>query len=187
MQVMVVDMNVGFSQRGNLYSPRVGALIEPMIDFLSSLSKKDRVVFLTDCHLPDDSELKRFPSHCILGSGEEIIRPELISACKKSYIKYDMFGKTEYDAFVNFTKREANILYKFDKNWIVIGCVTDICVESNVAALVMRGQNVTVVRNLIDTYDAPNHNADEINNFWFEHRFPDIWGCKVVDDWKELV
>ena len=87
-----------------------------------------------------------------------------------------------------------------EQEWIVIGCVTDICVDANVGSLVQRGKTVTVVRNLIDTYDLPLatcrelglpdaavHDAEAINEFWFNHRFPVTWGAKVVDDWRELL
>ncbi len=185
MQVMVVDMNVGFTQRGNLYSPRVGALVEPMADFLSLFLEKDRVVFITDRHKISDSELQRFPPHCIEGSGEELINIELCRACCRPYIKYELYHKNQHDVFL--CGYGDKIISPCDDSWIVIGCVTDICVEATVAGLVMRDQNVTVVRNLIDTFDIPGHNADEINKFWFEQRFPNVWGAKVVEDWKELV
>ncbi len=185
MQVMVVDMNEGFTRKGNLYSPRVGALVEPMVEFLSSLSEKDRVVFITDCHKISDSELQRFPPHCIEGSGEELVRKELLNACYNSYVPSLLYEKDQYDVFL--CGHEDKIINPYDNNWVVIGCVTDICVEATVAGLVMRDQNVTVVRNLIDTFDIPGHNADEINKFWFEQRFPNVWGAKVVEDWKELV
>ncbi len=183
MQVMVVDMNVGFTQRGNLCSPRVGALVEPMAEFLSKLYEEDRVVFVTDRHNSHDSELLRFPDHCMRGSGEELVRGELLSRCLN--IGYQVLYKSEHDIFI-YTN-EDDIIYPDSDDWVVIGCATDICVEATVAGLVMRGQNVTVVRNLIDTFDIPGHNADEINKFWFEQRFPNIWGAKVVEDWKELV
>ncbi len=185
MQVMVVDMNVGFTQRGNLYSPRVGALVEPMVEFLSKLTENDRVVFVTDRHNSHDSELLRFPDHCMRGSGEELVRGELLFTCLN--IGYEVFYKSEYDIFIYTNEDDIIHPDNDDNDWIVIGCVTDIYVEATVAGLVMRGQNVTVVRNLIDTFDIPGHNADEINKFWFEQRFPNVWGAKVVEDWKELV
>jgi len=185
MQVFVVDMNVGFTQRGNLYSPRIGALVEPMVNFLSSLSKKDRVVFITDCHKISDAELQRFPPHCIEESGEEQIREKLIVACHHSNVAYEVYNKNQHDVFV--CGHENQIISPFDNSWIVVGCVTDICVEASVASLVMREQRVTVVRNLIDTFHSEKHHAIKINNFWFDYRFPDVWGAKVVEDWKELV
>lgn len=185
MQVLVVDMNVGFTQKGNLYSPRVGALVKPMAEFLSKLPVGNRVIFLSDCHRLDDSELLRFPVHCIKGSGEELINGELLLAC--SNLNYELFYKNEHDVFVYTNEDDIIHPDSNDYNWIVIGCVTDICVEAAVGSLVMREQNVTVVRNLIDTFDIPGHDADEINKFWFEQRFPNIWGAKVVENWRELI
>jgi len=196
LQVLVVDINIGFSQSGSMFSSRVGALVEPMSDFMRHLPVGSRVMLLSDCHERHDPELCRFPWHCGRGTGEELVRPELITACEETGLVHEIVYKSEHEAFAGgrgFCLDEEN------KDWIVIGCVTDICVESNVAALVMRGQKVTVVRNLIDTYDlsldacreaglpdSSAHDADAINGFWFDHRFPAVWGTEVVQDWKEI-
>jgi len=209
LQVLVVDINVGFSQSGNMSSPRVGALVEPTANFLRSLPAGSRVVFVSDCHKEGDSELRRFPWHCGKGTGEEFVRPELIAACEEAGTQYDIVYKIEHEAFVGSESNEGGSsfddLFSFDsglsgQDWVVIGCVTDICVELNVAALVMRDCHITVVRNLIDTYDLPlatcrklglpdsaAHDAEAINKLWFEHRFPAIWGARVVQDWRELI
>ena len=164
MQVMVVDMNNGFTKKGNLYSPRVGALVEPMTKFLSKFPARNRVVFLSDSHDLNDRELLRFPNHCIKGSGEELIRPELIKAC----VDYEIFYKSEHDIFTCVD--EGTILNELDNEWIVVGCVTDICVEAAVGGLIMRGQKVIVVKNLIDTFHSESHHSAKINNFWIDYK-----------------
>lgn len=215
LQVLVVDLNVGFSQKGSLFSPRVAALIEPAADFLRNLPAESRVIFVSDRHELTDPELRRFPWHCGAGTGEEFVRPELIAACNEAGIGHDTIYKIEHEAFIGSDDQDAfgELVSLIETEcriadssrngmageWIVIGCVTDICIESNVGALVMRGRTVTVVRNLIDTYDLPlatcrelglpdssAHDAEAINKFWFEHRFPAVWGARVVQDWREL-
>lgn len=221
LHVLVVDMNVGFTQRGALSSPRVDAIVPNMADFLRSLPPAhhlsgagtgSEVVFISDLHRPGDSELARFPEHCMERSGEDAIRPELIRACAAAGINPAIHYKKEHCGFVDsdgprlqsaIDRRSCfslNGLVKDSEEWVVVGCVTDICVDINVGALVMRGKRVTVVRSLIETYDLPlekcrelglpdhaAHDADEINEFWFGHRFPALWGARVAADWRELL
>ena len=224
LHVLVVDMNVGFSERGALYSPRVGAIVPSMADFLRSLPPAhhlsgdagSEVIFIGDSHRPGDPELARFPEHCMERSGEDAIRPELIRACAVAGINPAIHYKKEHCGFVDDdviqrrscigsdggcrSRFSLNALTKDSDEWIVVGCVTDICVDINVGALVMRGKRVTVVRSLIETYDLPletcramglpdhaAHDADKINEFWFGHRFPALWGARVVGDWRELL
>jgi len=220
MQVFVTDMNVGFSQRGSMFSPRVAALVAPMAEFLRGLPPGSKAVFVSDCHRPGDAEYRRFARHCEEGSGEEVVRQELIAACDESGAERVVIYKSEHDVFAGTAQarehppaleHERPRLYanrselvrrhivESDAEWIVVGCVTDICVDANVGSLVQRGKSVTVVRSLVDTYDltldacrelglpdAAAHDADAINSFWFGHRFPVTWGAKVVDDWREL-
>ena len=64
----------------------------------------------------------------------------------------------------------------------------------------LRGCSVTVVRDLIDTWDLSaeqaaaaglpttrQHDADRINAFWFDQRFPAVWGARVADSWRDLL
>ena len=217
LQVFVTDMNVGFSQDGPMASPRVDALVAPMAKFLRSLPPGSRVVFVSDCHRPGDAEYRRFGKHCEEGSGEENVRPELIAACDEAGAEYVIIYKSEHDVFAGTENLSDEVgwhpyrlpacsqlvqehIVESDADWIVIGCVTDICVDVNVGSLVQHGKKVTVVRNLIDTYDLPlatcrklglpdaaAHDAATVNDFWFSHRFPVTWGASVVQDWRELV
>lgn len=210
LQVFVTDMNVGFSQSGALSSPRIGALVAPMAEFLRGLPPGSKVVFVSDCHLPGDAELRRFVKHCEKGSGEEDVRQELIDACDEAGAEYVIIYKSEHDVFAGTAPNPYRLsacselvqkhLVESGDDWIVIGCVTDICVDTNVGSLVQRGKTVTVIRNLIDTYDltletcrelglpdAAAHDAVAVNKFWFSHRFPTTWGARVVQDWRELI
>jgi len=143
------------------------------------------------------------------------VRPELIAACDEAGVAYVVIYKSEHDVFAGTDSARApwhpyrltadaqlvqEHIVESGDDWIVVGCVTDICVDVNVGALVQHGKTVTVVRNLIDTYDLPlatcrelglpdaaAHDAETVNNFWFSHRFPVTWGARVVDDWRELL
>jgi len=192
MQLLVVDMLEGFTRAGPLASPRVDALVGPMSAFLCSLTPRDLVVFACDAHAPDDVEFRHFPPHCIRGTQECEIRPELLDAVRQAGVRTEVVAKTTFSGFFR-TRLDEIVARAPDDHWIVIGCVTDCCVEANVAELVARGKRVTVLRDLVDTWDMPAerasglglppsrvHDAEAVNREWFERRFPAIWGAEVT-------
>lgn len=192
-QVMVIDMSEGFTRVGPLCSPRVDRLVPRQAAFLRGLSEGSLVVFANDEHDPDDFELRRFPPHCMRGTKEAEIRTELLEAARQAGAQVEIVRKHTFSAFHD-TRFEKLFQTLSDRRWIVFGCVTDCCVEANIAELVYRGCDVTVLRDLIDTWNltaedaralgftpAHVHDAEAINKHWFEHRFPAIWGVHVLD------
>lgn len=199
MQVMVIDMVEGFTREGPMASARVDALVPRQAAFLAALPPSSFVVFVADEHDPHDFELKRFPPHCLRGTRGAELRSELIEAAQKAEARIEIVRKNNFSGF--FGTHLGDIVENAPtKSWVLIGCVTDCCIEANVAELVYRGRDVTVVRELIDTWDlspaavddaglsaAQIHQADTINDEWFSRRFPGIWGIRVADRWRELM
>lgn len=199
LQVMVVDMLEGFTREGPLASPRVDALVPKQAEFLRHLPAGSLVVFLADEHDPDDFELRRFPPHCLRGTREAQIRQELVDAARDAQAVIEIVRKHNFTGFLG-TRLDEVVAGAPSRSWVVIGCVTDCCIEANVAELVYRGCDVTVVRELVDTWDlsaeearrhglgpAYVHDAERINEEWFDRRLPAIWGVRVVAVWRELV
>jgi nicotinamidase-related amidase len=60
----------------------------------------------------------------------------------------------------------------------VAGVCTDICVLHTVAGLRARGYQVLVHKDLVETYDAPGHDAGEFNRFALAH-VRDVLGARV--------
>lgn len=188
--VLVVDMLEGFTRIGSLSSPRVASLIPKQKDFIDQIAQKGMapdLYFACDAHMQSDPELKIMPMHCLKGTEEACIVPELLSSVVKNKLPYHIIDKTTYSAF--FGTNFGHEVMKY-RDWIVFGCVTDICIAANVAELMYRGRNVHVVRDLIDTYDVDeetaknhgigSHDAEQVNKFYFEHYFPSVLGAKVV-------
>ena len=59
------------------------------------------------------------------------------------------------------------------------GVCTDICVLHTVYDLRVRGYAVVVPQDVVETYDAPGHEADEINRFALAH-IRDVLGATVT-------
>ncbi len=187
--ILVVDMLEGFTRIGSLSSTRVASLIPKQEHFIEQIAKKHTadLYFACDAHMQNDPELKIMPIHCLKGTEEACIVPELLSAVVKHRFPYKIIDKTTYSAFFGTNFEQEAMKYR---DWIVFGCVTDICIAANVAELMYRDRNVYVVRDLIDTYDVDEetakahgvgvHDAEQVNKFYFEHYFPNVLGAKVV-------
>ena len=60
----------------------------------------------------------------------------------------------------------------------VVGVCTDICVLHTVDDLRARGYEVVVHQDLVETFDAPGHPAEEFNRFALAH-VRDVLGARV--------
>ncbi len=173
--IIVIDMLVGFCRRGALASPRLDSITPRVVAHLEGeRAAGAELVFLVDTHAPDDPEFAMFPPHCVRGSGEDEIVPELQALAAQGHIlrkhRFSGFHETGLDALLRELQPETVE---------VAGVCTDICVLHTVAGLRDRGYPVVVRRDLVETYDAPGHDADEANRFALAH-IRDVLGAEVV-------
>jgi nicotinamidase-related amidase len=173
--ILVVDMVNGFCRAGNLASARLDSITGRLRGYLEGEAAAGaRLVFLADTHTTDDPEFAMFPAHCVEGSGEEEIVPELAALAAIGTVvrkrTFSGFRGTELDEVLGRLAPEVVE---------VAGVCTDICVLHTVYDLRVRGYDVVVRSDLVETYDAPGHDADEINRFALSH-IRDILGATVV-------
>jgi nicotinamidase/pyrazinamidase len=172
--MVVVDMLVGFCRRGSLYSPRYDRIVPHLLERLEAAEAAGvPIVFLIDTHAADDPEFEMFPPHCVEGSGEDEVIPELKPFADRGTVlrkrTFSGFHETELD----------DVLARLAPDVVeVVGVCTDICVLHTVAGLRARGYEVLVHEHLVETYDAPGHDAEEFNRFALAH-MRDVLGAKV--------
>ena len=171
---IVVDMLVCFCRRGALYSPRYDPIVPGLRERLAAAEAEGvPIIFLVDTHAPDDPEFKMFPPHCVEGSGEDEVVPELREFADRGTVvrkrTFSGFHGTDLDAVL---ERLAPQVVE------VAGVCTDICVLHTVAGLRARGYDVLVHEDLVETYDAPGHDAGEFNRFALAH-VRDVLGARV--------
>ena len=71
---------------------------------------------------------------------------------------------------------------------VIVGCCTDICVMNLAIPLQCyfdqhnRDVNIVVPQNAVETYDAPNHNAEEWNGM--AYKFMEQAGIKLVKKYE---
>lgn len=168
--LIVVDMVVGFVEEGILSSPRVKDMSTNLLD-LNNRTKGYSKVYFVDSHNEDAEELKAYPSHCIVNTKEE----ELIDGLKEAVSKEEnikVIKKNSTNGFhvPEFKSWLDKIIDKVD-NFIVVGCVTDICVLQFSLTLktyfnqINLSKRVIVAANCVDTFDIPGHPGDEANLF----------------------
>ena len=169
--IVCVDVINGFCKAGPLASPRVAAIIPPIVKLLQQAWQAGcRNLFLIqDTHEPDAVEFSAFPPHCVRGTKEA----ETVSEIKMLpfFDQFIIMEKNSIDSGLN-TGLDAWITEHPQVNtYIVIGDCTDLCtyqlaMHLRVSANALQKQRrVLVPAVCTDTYDTPIQTAREIGAF----------------------
>ena len=167
--VLVVDMLRGFLEEG--YPLYCGAKARRIIPDIQSLLERElaqgaKVFFICDHHDPDDPEFKMFPPHCIEGTVEAEVIPELAKSSG------EIIPKKRYSAFFS-TPLEAKLKELKPEKIIVCGVCTDICVLHTVADARNRDYQVEVPVDCVASFDEKAH------QFALEH-MEKVLGAKLT-------
>ncbi len=167
--VLVIDMLRGFLEEGcPLYGGENVRRVIPNIQRLleKELALGSTVYFVCDNHDKDDPEFKMFPPHCIAGTAEAEIIPEL------SKYAHEIIKKKRYSAFYGTDLEKKLEKLKPDK-LIVCGVLTNICVMHTVADARNRDYTVEVP---VDCVASPD---DAAHRFALEH-MEKVLGARLV-------
>ncbi len=151
--VLVIDMVRGFLEEGYpLYCGQRARRIIPNIQRLleGELSRGSEVFFICDHHAPDDEEFSMFPPHCIEGTAETEVIPELVK------YKGEVVPKRRYSAFFD-TPLEKKLKQLQPEKLIVCGVCTDICVCHTVSDARSHGYEVEVPVDGVASFDEAAH------------------------------
>jgi len=157
--VLVVDMVRGFLEEGYpLYCGDKARRIIPNIQRLleQELAQGSAVFFVCDHHTADDPEFKMFPPHCIEGTAEAEVIPELVQ------YRGEVIPKKRYSAFFDTPLGEKLKKLKPEKV-IVCGVCTDICILHTVADARNRDYQVEVPVDCVASFNEKAH------HFTLEH------------------
>jgi len=168
--LVVVDMVNGFTSFGALADTRIQAII-PNIERAVKIAKSKgyMMVAFKDCHQMGDEEFKTFPPHCLKGTAEAELVPEL----KKYEKDFFVIEKNTTNGFNTYAFKKLITSFIFD-NVYVVGCCTDICVKDFSLSLknfLNKNQiktNVTVLSDMVSTFDSPTHSAYDATKETFE-------------------
>mgnify|MGYP002395794332 CR=1 FL=1 len=167
--ILVIDMLRGFLEPGHpLYC---GARARNIIPSIQKLLEQEtragaKILYLCDHHKPDDPEFKMFPPHCIQGTPEAEIIPEL------SPYPGEIIPKRNFSGFYD-TPLEKKLKSLNPKTIVVCGVCTNICVLHTVADARNRGYEVEV------PVDCVASSEEKAHFFALEH-MEKVLGAKLV-------
>ena len=167
--VIVIDMVRGFLEEGYpLHCGHSARRIIPNIQRLldQELSQGSKVFFICDSHRPDDPEFIMFPPHCMAGTTEAEVAPELAE------YPGEIVPKSHYSAFFD-THLEQKLKALHPEKLIICGVCTDICVLHTVADARNRGYEVEVPVDCVASFDSSAH------SFALEH-MEKVLGAKMT-------
>ncbi|MFA9424256.1 MAG: isochorismatase family cysteine hydrolase [Sedimentibacter sp.] len=168
--LFVIDMVNGFVYEGPLSSPRVASIAKNIVE-LNEKTKGYKKVFFLDSHENDSKEFSSFPTHCLNGTSESELILELKTEASKGpntyYIKKNSTNGFHTKEFKDW------LIQNMDEvdNYIITGCVTDICVLQFTLSLktyfneTNKSKRVIIPKNCVETYDGGSHDGYLMNLF----------------------
>lgn len=181
--LIIIDVINGFVHTGALADPKTAHII-PGVESLAKefIAQGKPVIAFRDAHTEDSAEFAAFPPHCIIGTGEEELVPEL-KALQSEMIVMDKNATSAFTlpAFRELLDQMPNI-----EEITIVGLCTDICVMNLAIPLKNHfnemNQHVSVIapKDLCDTYHIEGiHDKKEWNDM--AHRFMAQAGVEVPD------
>ena len=185
----IIDMNNGFVNFGAMANPGYNILVPEQLKLIEKIRKEEGLLnFILEGHNPNALEFKTYPNHCIIGTEEADLIPELIGEQNKDNTK--TYHKNCINGMLNRNLQDDIKRLKKLKEIIVAGVCTDLCVFDFTRTYLRyldeidRETKLFVVKNATDTFDAPGHNRDEWTNM--AYKFMEQAGAIVVENIEEL-
>jgi nicotinamidase/pyrazinamidase len=151
--VLVIDMLRCFMEPGHaLYVGDKARGIIPNVRRLleKELAAGSKILFVCDNHDPDDLEFKMFPPHCVAGTEEAKVIPELAGYPGETILK------KRYSAFYN-TKLDAKLRALRPARLVICGVLTNICVLHTTADARNRDYEVEIPVDCVASSDEAAH------------------------------
>ena len=167
--VLVIDMLRGFLEEGHpLYCGDRSRRIIPHCQRLleEELAQGATIFYICDRHAPDDPEFRMFPPHCVEGTAEAEVIPELAP------YRGDIIPKQRYSGFYG-TDLAQRLAALAPDRIVVVGVCTDICVMHSVADARNRDYEVEVPAQCVASFDEEAH-------LWALGHMEHVLGATVV-------
>ena len=168
--VLVVDMLKGFLEPGhNLYHEDSRRIIPNAYRLVSQQqSAGAQVLFVSDHHDPDDLEFNVFPVHCVIGTEETEVIPELAEFVTAG----NVISKKRYSGFFNTDLAERLTVIQPEK-LLVCGVATNVCVLHTTSDARNRDYEVEVYADCVSGPDPEAHR-------WALSHCQRVLGAKVI-------
>ena len=169
--IFSVDVTKGFCSTGPLASPRVAAIVNPIVELMQAAREHGvhHFVLPQDSHESDAVEFGAFPPHCVRGSEEAETVDEITAL--PFFDQMTLMEKNSIDSGLDTGLNAWLAEHPQVKTFIVVGDCTDLCtyqlamhlrLDANERQLQRR---VIVPANAVDTYDTPMSVAEDLGIF----------------------
>ena len=184
-----IDMNNGFVNFGPMANPEYKKLVPEQTKMFEKMIREDgQINFVLEAHNKNAHEFKSYPPHCVKDTKEAEVIDEFIKYKNMPGVR--VFGKNSINGMFNQDLRRQILELKALKEVIIEGVCADLCVMDFARSLsryldeIDRDAKIFVVKNAIDTFDAPGHNRDE----WLDiaRKVMEQAGIEYVEDILEL-
>ena len=168
--VLIVDMLKGFLEPGhNLYHAESRRIIPHTLQLVEQeIAAGSEILFLADNHDPDDLEFQIFPVHCVIGTEETEVIPELSDYVAAA----NLIPKKRYSGFFNTDLADRLAQLAPDK-LLVCGVATNVCVMHTVSDARNRDYPVEVYSDCVSGPDSEAHR-------WALSHCQRVLGAKVI-------
>lgn len=169
--ILSVDLINGFCTEGVLSSPRVQAIVKPVVNLMKNAWEHGvkNIVLTQDTHEPNAVEFAAFAPHCVRGTSEAETVPEIKSL--PFFEQITVIEKNSIHSGLN-TGLEAWIkAHPEIDTYIVVGDCTDLCTYQLAMYLLLDANSrqlarkVIVPEDCVATYDLPVSVAKEIGAY----------------------
>ena len=163
--LLSIDMTNAFAREGNLASPRVAALIQPVTQMMRTAwdNSVRNFILAHDCHSAEAEEFDAFAPHAVCGTTESEAVDEIKAL--PFFSEMTIFEKNSIDPSQSTGLNEWIQAHPQVKTWVVVGDCTDLCVYQSVMHLRTYANaldldwRVVVPANCVDTYHLSVENA----------------------------
>ena len=157
--IVSVDVINGFCYEGALASPRVHAIINPIVDLFKQAHATGvgNIILMQDSHDADAMEFGTYPPHCVRGTAEVESVPEFQELDFYSdmvVIQKNSISSTVDTEFIKWLDNRPEVT-----TFIVVGDCTDLCTYQLAMGIHLRGtarnirQRVILPADCVATYD----------------------------------
>ena len=189
--IVLVDMARDFVEEGGFiagaggpeFREKARAIIPPLANLLGAARNAGvTVVYSTDCHTPDDDELRKWPPHSMKGTEWADIVPELAPQSGDLVIP-----KTTYSGFQS-SDIEEQLRSRGVETLYVTGLHTDCCCRHTSGDAFQKGFDLVWVTDALQAFTDEAHDAGmEYFKAWYatdpDRQFKS--SEQVVADWSQ--
>ena len=190
--VIVVDMARDFVEPGGFiadaggpdYQANAKAIVGPLKRLLDAARKAGvTVVYSTDCHTPEDSELKKWPPHSMKGTEWAEVVPELTPQPNDVVLP-----KTTYSGFQS-SDLEAELRARNIETLYITGLHTDCCCRHTSGDAFQKGFDLVWVTDALQAFTDEAHQSGlDYYKAWYatepERQFKTA--DEVMDSWEQV-